>query len=238
MRQAARHHCTVLDNGRVRILGALLYIVARRRDAAVPVFRNVDATRRVLFAEQSFPIHYATGTCRWRAGAAHPCRRISSARQWPGSAAADVLPVISASLLPAEPGVRIGCTRRCHTRRICAGCVLPLGLSRTGGAVGIDAERDLLRRHQAILPDIPRDTELLPIHRAYAALPAGFLVTGIGIIVDALRRQGLRSDAERRRMAACRRQQAQQNRACPACQLELRRIPSRCHCRTCLPEHP
>ena len=90
--------------------------------------------------------------------------------------------------------------------------MLTCGISIASTAVQIDAKRDLLRRHQTVLPDIGADMKFPGVRRTYATLPVGFLAAGIGVIVDALRRDRLGSDAEGRGMAAYRQYKAEHDR--------------------------
>src|ERR1700683_3481892 len=65
-----------------------------------------------------------------------------------------------------------------------------------GVAVGIDAQRDLLRGDQTILTDIGRHMDFIGIGRADCTLPVGLLLAIARIIIDAWRRKAWELDTE------------------------------------------
>src|SRR6185503_4416712 len=88
-----------------------------------------------------------------------------------------------AELSATDRGVRIRRGGRCQggCNRACT--VLPLCICGAGASIRVDAERDLLRCHQAILPDIGGQAHLGAVGGAYGALPIGLLLAGTGVII-------------------------------------------------------
>src|ERR1700683_1131726 len=69
-------------------------------------------------------------------------------------------------------------------------------IGNAGVAVGIDAQRYLLRGDQTILTDIGRHVDFIGIGRADCTLPVGLFLALSHIIVDALRGESLGLDTE------------------------------------------